>query len=113
MDRPRRTPARRDDAPTSRDANTVAEDAATDLGDVVSLTLDDLASFRAAIILAEESLGRALHAVKRHEGADSHLAQEIGSALEALATTDEDLRRAGLPWRPDSAPPDDGAPRSE
>lgn len=60
----------------------------------VAVSLDDLAAFRAAILLAEESLGRALRAVERYEGNGSHLAQELGSALEALATTDDDLRRA-------------------
>lgn len=60
----------------------------------VAVSLDDLAAFRAAILLAEESLERALRTIERYEGNGSHLAQELGSALEALATTDEDLRRA-------------------
>lgn len=63
----------------------------------VAVSIDDLVAFRAAIVLAEEALQRARRAIERHEGAESHLAQEIGSALEALATTEADLRRAGAP----------------
>lgn len=61
--------------------------------ELVALSIDDLDALRAAVLLAEEALGKALAAVTRHEGADGHLAQEIGSALAALATTEDDLRR--------------------
>lgn len=60
---------------------------------LIGVTEDELEAIRAAVVLAQEALADALGAISRHQGADSSLAREVGSALEALATTEDDIRQ--------------------
>lgn len=60
---------------------------------LIGVTTDELEAIRAAVVLAQEALVDALASIARHEGPESGLAREVGSALEALATTEGDIRQ--------------------
>lgn len=61
---------------------------------LVALSFDELVAIEAALALAIETLGRTLVAVGELEASDGPLTNAIGTALEALATSVGDVRRA-------------------
>jgi len=58
----------------------------------VRLSLEEVYAVQAAVTLAGEALASALYALGGTED-ESPIARDIGFALEALATTEDDLRR--------------------
>lgn len=59
----------------------------------VRLSLEEVYAVQAAVTLAGEALASALYALGDVGDTDSPITRDIGFALEALATTEDDLRR--------------------